>query len=974
MVDSDTDMDRRQGPSSAHAPEPPKGHPHADPHPQDASPRNERTGDVPSGPHDSSEGEEEQQQLGFDEDEDEDDWDEDLEGDELGAVEDADWDLRGGDFTKAFNRARQADAALRRSGATEGNSAAPLRAARPFNSASVGTPAPAILPAMNLKQRQRRPPSVPPVSPAERTQLDELSHRLAVLGAAPKPPAPAPPGEAPHTFGYDASQSVGGALGRSAVPRKAGDGSGSGTGNTKKRKDKNDRATHQAVFDPRTLLILYKMIQSGLLGEVHGVVSTGKEANVYHAFEGPRDEKGQPIPVPVYGSVPLGGGRPGFKPKTSSAQGAPGYEPRTCDADGAAPKGLALKVYKTAQLSFKDRGIYTKGDTRFEHGYQGNNSRKMVSQWASKEDRNLRRLLAAGLRAPAVVEHRDNILVMEFLGNKNGWASPRLRDAEAQIDQEEEQKEQEEHEEHEKRLASQTSKEEKEVAEAEAEEEEHVPSRPSRWTELYAELLSMVRIMYQTCRLVHADLSEYNILYHENHLWMIDVSQSVQHDHASAFDFLRSDLEHVERYFARHGVPVLGLRKTFDFVISEPTSTGGTSSGKEKSTVMPGTDAQKSAKPRARGTQAGLAQHMGGHQGHEESLLDSLVAGAGDEVEPVSAAAGALSATGSEAVGLVSSRQQDETEPALIQHLLNLVREKQHKVLARHAASVHATQQLPAHAAGVKGENELNPGCAVSLPGTSAAESLMEGAGTGHVPIVRAGVKDPEPKPEPEPEEDPEMEDAVFKSTFIPRALDEVYDAERDADLVQAGQTDQLVYAKVVGLDVAVEAQKQKWDDEKNAQFYDRHGRKRQQERKDGTLPDARTRAHGGVVLEKKQDDYNGAEDAVLHASDEQGQDRVDANGDEKRTGKKENANANESEIESENESAASSGSEADGGEDRSSDTGTAKAPRGHRHEDRESKKERKQATKEAQREKRKAKMPKKDKKARVKKTAGSKR
>lgn len=42
-------------------------------------------------------------------------------------------------------------------------------------------------------------------------------------------------------------------------------------------KDKSDRATSEQVLDPRTRIILFKMIGRGLIHEVNGCVSTGKE-------------------------------------------------------------------------------------------------------------------------------------------------------------------------------------------------------------------------------------------------------------------------------------------------------------------------------------------------------------------------------------------------------------------------------------------------------------------------------------------------------------------------------------------------------------------------------------------------------------------------------------------------------------------------------------------------------------------------
>ena len=42
-------------------------------------------------------------------------------------------------------------------------------------------------------------------------------------------------------------------------------------------RDKSDRATNEQVLDPRTRIILFKMINRGLIEEINGCVSTGKE-------------------------------------------------------------------------------------------------------------------------------------------------------------------------------------------------------------------------------------------------------------------------------------------------------------------------------------------------------------------------------------------------------------------------------------------------------------------------------------------------------------------------------------------------------------------------------------------------------------------------------------------------------------------------------------------------------------------------
>jgi RIO kinase 1 len=258
-------------------------------------------------------------------------------------------------------------------------------------------------------------------------------------------------------------------------------------------KDKSDRATSEQVLDPRTRMILLQLLNKNVVSEINGVLSTGKEANVYHAATIPESHD---------------------------------------DSEGpAAPLHRAIKVYKTSILVFKDRDKYVTGDYRFRGGYNKSDNRAMVKVWAEKEFRNLRILHAAGIPCPDPLYLRQHVMVMSFLGNKKGWPAPRLRDVDFQLPTEEE--------------------------------------NAAKWRECYIQLLGYMRVMYQTCRLVHGDLSEYNLMYHQNRIFVIDVSQSVEHDHPRSLEFLRMDIKNISDFFARKGIDCLPERALFGFITSE---------------------------------------------------------------------------------------------------------------------------------------------------------------------------------------------------------------------------------------------------------------------------------------------------------------------------------------------------------------------------------------------------------------------
>ena len=85
----------------------------------------------------------------------------------------------------------------------------------------------------------------------------------------------------------------------------------------------------------------------------------------------------------------------------------------------------------------------------------------------------------------------------------------------------------------------------------------------------YHKMLFYMRRLYQECRLVHADLSEYNSIVHKDNLYIIDVSQSVEPEHPMALDFLRMDIKNVNDFFSRSKINVYPERLIFRFITSE---------------------------------------------------------------------------------------------------------------------------------------------------------------------------------------------------------------------------------------------------------------------------------------------------------------------------------------------------------------------------------------------------------------------
>ncbi len=127
----------------------------------------------------------------------------------------------------------------------------------------------------------------------------------------------------------------------------------------------SDRAVFEEVFDKSTLMILYTLLNLGIVEQIFGVLKSGKESRIY----------------------------------------------RGVDSEGTV---VVLKIYLTVAIEFKRMLPYIQGDPRFKHIKRS--KRSLVYAWAQKEFKNLQRAYAAGIYVPKPIHVKKNVLIMEFIG------------------------------------------------------------------------------------------------------------------------------------------------------------------------------------------------------------------------------------------------------------------------------------------------------------------------------------------------------------------------------------------------------------------------------------------------------------------------------------------------------------------------------------------------------------------------------
>ena len=170
---------------------------------------------------------------------------------------------------------------------------------------------------------------------------------------------------------------------------------------------------------------------------------------------------------------------------------------------GAPDEVLVVKIYRLTTCDFNKMYDYMKGDPRF--GSLVKKRRKVIFLWTQREYRNLLMAHEAGIRCPVPHAIRNNVLVMDLIG-KDGQPAQQLK--------------------------------------------QQPPKNPKKFFE---EVVKMMRKLHKA-KLVHGDLSEYNILNNDELPVFIDMSQATVYENPNWMMYMDRDCHNIAKYFAKLGV------------------------------------------------------------------------------------------------------------------------------------------------------------------------------------------------------------------------------------------------------------------------------------------------------------------------------------------------------------------------------------------------------------------------------------
>ncbi len=242
--------------------------------------------------------------------------------------------------------------------------------------------------------------------------------------------------------------------------------------------EKEIEKTEGGVFNRKTMIMLGKFFNKGVISRLSSPLARGKESDIFIAEAGDAEV--------------LGGA-----------------------------EYVILKMFRVTTTSFRNMSPYLEGDPRFTRQV-GKSRERIIETWCRKELGNLEIAERAGVSVPRPYMSNGTILAMEFIHDRNMVPAARLADA---------------------KLADP-----KKVAQA---------------------VINDAKKLYKA-GLVHADLSEYNILIGDGDKeYLIDFGQAVVVQHPNAYDFLQRDIEHIVKFFNKKYGLGIDWRETYGQIVQE---------------------------------------------------------------------------------------------------------------------------------------------------------------------------------------------------------------------------------------------------------------------------------------------------------------------------------------------------------------------------------------------------------------------
>ena len=165
---------------------------------------------------------------------------------------------------------------------------------------------------------------------------------------------------------------------------------------------------------------------------------------------------------------------------------------------------VMVKIYRLETCDFNRMLEYIRDDPRFPNLKGG--KRNTIFAWVQREFRNLMKAREANVSVPTPFTFSNNVLVLEFIGEDNGAFAPKLKD--------------------------------------------ELPKNPE---DFFQKIVSNMKKLNKA-GLVHADLSAFNILNHNEKPVFIDFSQCTTFESSMAKEYLDRDVRNICIFFRKLGL------------------------------------------------------------------------------------------------------------------------------------------------------------------------------------------------------------------------------------------------------------------------------------------------------------------------------------------------------------------------------------------------------------------------------------